>query len=141
MAAESSLPLRMMPTWRHMRSRICASAALTAGVATAWSGGAETAAGDFVECDAGEATAAADTADFAECVVAERDALAAVNFAECATAERDEADEFADELADEFECVTDAVWAEVLSCECESGLGAGLPGRVDALNLTGCAPF
>ena len=99
-----------------MRSRICASAAVTARVANASWGGAETAAGDFVECDAGEATAATDTADFAECVVAERDALAAVNFAECATAER-EADGFADELADEFECVDDAACAGIPSCE------------------------
>jgi len=65
-------------------------------VVRASSGGAETAAEDFVEGDAGEATAA-DAADFATCVMAGRVALAAVNFAECATAER-EADEFADEF-------------------------------------------
>ena len=139
MAVESSLPLRMMPTRRHMRSRICARAAVTAGVVTPSSGGAETPAEDFVECDAGEATAA-DAADFATCGMAERVALAAVNFAECASAER-EADEFANEFADEFECVADAAWAEVPSCKCESGLGAGLPGRVDVLNLTGRAHF
>ena len=139
MAADSSLPLRMMPTWRHMRSRICTSAAATPGVVSASSGWAETAAEDLVECDAGEAPAA-DAADFATCVRAERVALAAVNFAECATAER-EADEFANEFADEFECVADVACAGISSRECESGLGAGLPGRVDALNLTGCAPF
>src|SRR6266851_1475754 len=119
-----------------MRSRICARAAVTAGVVNPSSGWAETAAEDFVECDAGEAPAA-DAADFATCVM-ERVALAAVNFAECATAER-EADESANEFADEFECVADVACAGIPSCE--SGLGAGLPGRVDALNLTGCAPF
>ena len=113
--------------------------AVTAGVVNPSSGGAETAAEDFLECDAGEVTAA-DAVDFAECVMAERVALAAVNFAECATAER-EADESANEFADEFECVADVACAGIPSCECESGLGAGLPGRVDALNLTGCAPF
>ena len=137
MAAESSLPLRMMPTWRHMRSRICARAAVTAGVVNPSSGWAETAAEDLLECDAGEAPAAD---DFATCVRAERVALAAVNFAECATAER-AADEFANEFADEFECVAEVACAGIPSCECESGLGAGLPGRVDVLNLTGCAPF
>jgi hypothetical protein len=108
------LPLRMMPTCRHIRSRICASAAATAGVASASSGGAETAAGDFVECDADEETKAADAADFAACVVEEREAAAALNFAECATAERDVADRFAEEFAgkcaeefaDEFEWFT-----------------------------------
>src|SRR5258708_16044656 len=104
MAAESCLPLRMMRTGRRMRSRICARAAVTAGVVNPSSGWAETAAEDFVECDAGEAPAA-DAADFATCVM-ERVALAAVNFAECATAER-EADESANQFADEVQCVAD----------------------------------
>jgi hypothetical protein len=80
-AAESSLPLRMMPTWRHMRSRICASAVATAGEQDGASGAGETVAVDLTECDA-DAEAAADTEDFAACVVAEREAAAAVNFAE-----------------------------------------------------------
>src|SRR5216683_2534627 len=95
MAAESSLPLRIMPTWRHMRSRICARAAATPGVVNASSGATETAPGDLTECTAGEEAPAADAADFGACVVLERGTLAAVNFAECATVERDEADEFA----------------------------------------------
>ena len=102
-AAVSSLPLRMMPTYRHMRSRICASAAATEGGAPASSGGAGIATGDFVECAGDEEATAADTADFATCVVAEREAAAAANFGECATAERDAADKCADEFADEFE--------------------------------------
>src|SRR6266853_5898193 len=119
MAAESSLPLRMMPTWRHIRSRICARAAATADVVDASSGETETAPGDFVECDASGKATAPDAVDFAECVMAERVALAAVNFAECAIAERE-----AGEFANEFECVTDVACAGIPSCECESGLGA-----------------
>src|SRR5260370_15727095 len=107
----------MMPTCRHIRSRICASAAGTAGVASATSGGAETAAGDFVECDADEETKADDAADFAACVVAEREAAAALNFAECATAERDVADrlaeEFAGKCAEEFSDAVQGFTADV----------------------------
>src|SRR6266446_1797270 len=112
-----------------MRSRIWARAAATAGGATASAGGAETATEDFVEC-ADEEAIAADTTDFAACVAAERDV--ADKFG----------DEFADECADEFEwLVKDVPCVEVPSCECASGLGAGPPGKADALYLTGCVPF
>ena len=70
-----------MPTWRHVRSRICARAVATADEEDGASGAVETATVDLTECEA-DAEAAADTEDFGTCVVAEREAAAAVHFAE-----------------------------------------------------------
>jgi len=51
-------------------------------------------------------------------------------------------DEFVAEWADEFEWFApEAACSPAPSCECPSGLGAGLPGRADALYFTGCPPF
>ena len=51
-------------------------------------------------------------------------------------------DEFVAELADEFEwSAPGAACPPAPSCECASGLGAGLPGRAEALYFAGCPPF
>jgi|SRR4029077_7998680 len=119
MAAESSLPLRMMPTWRHMRSRICVRAeAVAEGASGCSSAAVEIAALVFAESED------ADPDIFTERV--DDDETAAVSFAECTAVEREEFDE---------------VCAAAASVKCASGFGAGLPGRADALCFTAFAPF